>query len=724
MKKLLFYITLTLLLMACSNFSTDVSRFQRDLQNQQRIAMERTEQLKTALGGDDFARIRELAEKDKSILFYIFGPNGLIYWSDNWLSASHVYLNHYDKWDYTVFDNAVAVSRWTSADAYNILTIIPIKNQYSFENEQLRNEYVPPFSLGREVEIRQTKAVGSVPVYDVEGHYLLSLKQCADTTNNSVLTVDPLQQTRLAESFSYPSLLKVGKTQSRQHVEAYYYIIITIVFLTILLLFAIYGLVRNHGFVHMTLSLKIQYLLLSLLFVTFVYVFFVSMRYVRSRYEERQVASLEQKTRYIQKTLQDLYPWDYELSARNTAGLNIDLRDLSYTYEVDIHVYDMDGYLIGSSLPQLFSAGIVSRHMSTEPFFSDNHTTVMKQAIGGIDYLTSYTEFRNSNLMQLGYIEVPYYVSAKERRIAVDDFLSRLFPPYLLVMVLSMLLGTILSRGLTRPLMQLTEGMRKFKIGETNAHLAYDRKDEVGKLVEQYNTMVDELEESTSKLARSERETAWRTMARQVAHEINNPLTPMKLRLQQMQRLKLNNDPRFDAFFDETAGSLITQIDQLSNIATSFSSFAKMPEVVTSKVDVADKLTSVITLFRSNQQNVPIRYLGPDKGLEAKTDATQISQVFNNLIKNALQALEDKPGGDIIIMLKESEKTVDISVSDNGCGIPEDVQDRIFTPNFTTKSTGTGLGLAISKNIVEGSGGRIWFQTSPKGTTFFISLRK
>ena len=167
---------------------------------------------------------------------------------------------------------------------------------------------------------------------------------------------------------------------------------------------------------------------------------------------------------------------------------------------------------------------------------------------------------------------------------------------------------------------------------------------------------------------------------------------------------------------------LIAEIDNLAHIAQSFSAFAKQPEVITTEVDVAEKLSNVITLQRANDEQIPIRYVGADSGVMVRADNEQISQVFVNIIKNALQASPT----DIIVVLNAaySEREVQISISDDGIGIPEDIQARIFQPNFTTKSNGNGLGLAISKHIVEGSGGRIEFETSPKGTTFYIYLRK
>jgi nitrogen fixation/metabolism regulation signal transduction histidine kinase len=209
-------------------------------------------------------------------------------------------------------------------------------------------------------------------------------------------------------------------------------------------------------------------------------------------------------------------------------------------------------------------------------------------------------------------------------------------------------------------------------------------------------------------------------MARQVAHEINNSLTPMKLTLQQLQRTR--GTERFEQYFDKSTHMLIEQIDNLNHIAASFSSFAKMPEVTVSEVDVADKLVHVLTLMNNNEQHIPIRYVGPNDGIHVYADKDQIQQVFTNILRNALQALEERTDGDVIVVLKQEDDKVIISFSDNGGGIPEDVRSRIFTPNFTTKSYGTGLGLAIARNIVEGCDGSIRFETSEKGTTFFVTL--
>lgn len=241
-----------------------------------------------------------------------------------------------------------------------------------------------------------------------------------------------------------------------------------------------------------------------------------------------------------------------------------------------------------------------------------------------------------------------------------------------------------------------------------------------------YRRKMEEMQATAVAMARAEREAAWRTMARQIAHEINNPLTPMRLRIQQLKRLQQEGDERFDSYFRESVTLLIDQIDDLSRIASSFSTFAKTPMAQPEPVDVAQKLSAVITLFRSNEWNLPIRYVGADAGVMAIADPDQIGEVFTNVIKNALQAMADQEDGNLIVTMAgvaNEEGMLEISISDNGPGIAEDIRDKVFLPNFTTKSTGAGLGLAISRNIVERGGGRIEFKTNNNGTTFYIYLK-
>ena len=696
-------------MVGCNRLDRSAAQLQSDLARQADHALVIVDQLAQALDENSIDSVWNITSQEKDVLFYIYNNQGMVYWSRNWLAATHIYFSRYDTWEYYQFQNAHAICRWSAAGLYKILTVIPVKYNYSITNDKLRNTFLPAYHISNKWDISREQKEGFVPINTSGGKYLFSI--------GPATPVEATAQTPLAESFSYSNVLSDNPSSQRLHI----YLWLSVALFLALLAWGIIGLVRSHGWGNMPLSRRFAYSMVALLLLSYLYVFFVSIRFTQSAYNKRQKSELLQKAHYIQKNIQDIYY--YRLSLSDIA-VNIDLRDLCYPYETDINVYDLNGNLVGSSSPAIFDNGLISTHMLPEPFFSERVDTVYQERLGEMDYLCAYVELQNGSYVTIGYIAVPSYISSDRIRAELDDFMARMLPYYLLTVLISVLLSFALSRTITRPLNTLFDNLMKLKIGRKNAHLEYNKKDEIGKLVERYNEMVDELDDSAERLARSEREGAWRTMARQIAHEINNPLTPMKLSIQQMQRLKNAQDARFDGFFDHSTDMLIGQIDNLSRIASSFSSFAKLPEVAPEEVDIAEKLYTVITLFRNNTEHGPIRYVGAEQGVFGIADGAQIGQVFNNLIKNALQAIEDKPGGDIIVMLKELPDSLEISVSDNGGGIPADIQDKIFMPNFTTKSTGAGLGLAISKNIVEGGGGSLRFTTSSKGTTFFVQIRK
>ena len=657
-----FSLFFALFLVACNDLEHSAARLQCDLARQEDRALIVADQLAQALDSNSIDSIWKITEQEKDVLFYIYNRQGMVYWSQNWLAASHIYFSRYDTWEYTEFENAHAICRWSAAGLYKILMVIPIKYNYRIRNDRLRNTFLPAFDVSDKWDISRAQQEGFVPINSSSGKYLFSL--------GPALPQEDVEKTPLGESFSYQSVLSENYSKRTWHI----YLWLSIIFLLALCAWGAIGLVRSHGWGNLSLSRRFAYALVMMLLVSYVYVFLVSVRFTQGAYSKRQRTELLQKAHYIQKNIQD--------------------------------------------------NGLVSTHMLPEPFFSEKVDTVYQERIGDMDYLSAYVELQNGSYVTIGYIAVPSYISSDRIRAELDDFMARVLPYYLLIMLISVMLAFALSRTITRPLTILFDKLMNLKIGRRNAHLDYNKKDEIGQLVERYNEMVDELDESAERLARSEREGAWRTMARQIAHEINNPLTPMKLSIQQMQRLKKSGDPRFDSFFDHSTDMLTQQIDSLSRIASSFSSFAKLPEVAPAQVDIAAKLYQVITLFRNNSEHVPIRYVGAEQGVMGIADGEQIGQVFNNLLKNALQAISGRKNGDIIVMLKELPEELEISISDNGGGIPEEVQEKVFMPNFTTKSTGAGLGLAISKNMVEAGGGTITFSTTRKGTTFYVRIRK
>lgn len=706
-------------LSSCHSFERDGKRMQRTLLRQETIAEDRTAMLAQCLQhNSSFDSVRIIAEDSKHVLFYIFDKRNLVYWSDNWLATDEVVLIGYDSWRYSRFRNAHAVARWTKAGEYNILTVIPIKYAYPVGGSPFRNKFIPPFRGDADYDISRYHTTEGAEINSADGSFLFTLLP------EQRESVAELSETTIDESFTFRQLSSKENTDNRQSARVQVFFIISMVLMGALLLLGILVLIRYRGFRNMSLRVRFVYVITACVLASFVYVFALSIRYVRGNYEQRQQETLTSKCKYVQSYLQSLYYWDMSLTKANTAGLNVDLRDLSFSTGTDIHVYDNQGILVGSSTPGLFVNGLLSTRISPIPFFSLQDTLVQYEQIGDMHYLCAYAPFYNGSYVQIGYISVPSFVSEVEKAQEVDNLLARLLPPYLFVLLMASFASYLAARSMTAPLSMLTDKMRHFRIGNPDNHIVYKYHDEVGELVERYNVMVDQMEESAARLAKAEREGAWRTMARQIAHEIKNPLTPMKLTIQQLRRLK--DTDRFDAYFDKATPMLIEQIDNLSHIATSFSTFAKQPEVSTSEVDIALKLVNVITLIRNNPAAVLVRYIGPDHGIIVWADAEQISQVFTNILRNALQAMEGQTDADIIVILKNAPEPdyVVISFSDNGPGIPEDIRGRVFMPNFTTKNTGMGLGLAISKNIVEGSGGKICFETSEKGTTFFVYLRK
>jgi len=359
------------------------------------------------------------------------------------------------------------------------------------------------------------------------------------------------------------------------------------------------------------------------------------------------------------------------------------------------------------------------------PYFNANSNINQYEHIGKLNYLTGYIDFLNGDFTQIGYIAVPQFFSQDEIRSEIESFLTVIIHIYMIIIVLAIILSLFIGKQLSAPLIVLETKLKDMRLGRRNEKIDYTLNDEIGQLVLQYNRTVDELEQSARLLAKSERESAWRSMARQVAHEINNPLTPMKLTIQQLQRTKKMKDERFDDYFDKSSIMLIEQIDNLSRIAGTFSNFARMPEASFERVDVASKIHSVFQLFSNNNEHVEMYYEGVEHDVFVYADPEQLVQVFNNLIKNAIQAIPDDRNGEIKMTLTELDKEVIITVSDNGSGIDPSIHEKLFVPNFTTKTTGMGLGLAIAKNIIEISGGTITFSTTiNEGTTFMVTLPK
>lgn len=467
---------------------------------------------------------------------------------------------------------------------------------------------------------------------------------------------------------------------------------------------------------------RVQIIFIGLLLISFVGIFIFSVQYIRNKYEAEQILDLNKKKSYIQQALQELYYWTEDISLTDNDNLNKELQNLAYIYQTDIHVYDNQGKLKGSSQNMLFERNILSQVLDPKICFAPDAQRDKQEQVGNLQYLAGYIDLVNGDFLQIGYISIPQYLSMENIRTEINAFLGTIVHIYFIILILSFLIIFWVGNQMSVPLQMIERKLAEIKLGNRNARIDYKGNDEIGQLVAQYNKTIDELEKSAGLLAQSERESAWRTMARQIAHEINNPLTPMKLTIQQLQRSKDMDQDHFNKYFEKSTQTLIDEINHLSNIAGSFSQFARLPESRMARIDAASRLRTICGLFNNDEERVDI-VCDANEEIWVWADPDQLGQVFTNLIKNAVQAIPSERKGLVEAMIRQGEKDVEIHIMDNGKGIDPENREKLFVPNFTTKSTGMGLGLAIVKNIVELSGGTIDFTSSPdSGTDFEIHL--
>ncbi|MDR2824220.1 MAG: GHKL domain-containing protein [Prevotellaceae bacterium] len=491
-----------------------------------------------------------------------------------------------------------------------------------------------------------------------------------------------------------------------------------LVWLSVWLFFAF-----NHKKLKINIITRFQYMFFVLIVLSFVGVFVVSSEFIKGRYREQQTLSIDEKITYIQRVLQEKYFYNLSLNNSESGNLTDDLQDLSYTFQTDIHIYSNDGLLIATTQPMIFNKNLISRRISPEIFFTNQTTFNKDEQIGTLNYLISYSEFFNGDNLQIGYIAIPQYFSELDINNETLNLLKMIVHIYVIAFIIALIFSNIIRRQLSKPLLDLENKLRAMRLGKRNEKIEYKSNDEISQLVEQYNITVDELDRSARLLAKSEREGAWKLMARQIAHEINNPLTPMKLSIQQLQRTKKIGGKQFDDYFDKSTKILVEQIDNLSHIAGTFSLFARTPEAKFERTNLTKKVGSVVELFKNNDKDVIINYLFAKRDIYVFADPEQLQQVFNNLIKNAIQAIPEQPEKFVEVRLQSIDNKAIVTITDNGLGIAPEIVDKLFLPSFTTKSTGTGLGLAISKNIVETADGAISFANNEgKGTTFKVEL--
>jgi signal transduction histidine kinase len=434
---------------------------------------------------------------------------------------------------------------------------------------------------------------------------------------------------------------------------------------------------------------------------------------------ERKENAIKEHINYVLSTT------TYPLTKENLPLIFKDkIHELSDIHNLELNIYSLDGKLLKSSKSS-FSVD------STTPPIPKYIVKLVQSSLekryvditnsDGVKNRSSYSQIKDDKFKPLGILNLPYVEDDSFYENEIQEFLIKLSQVYFFMLIIAFALAYFLASYITSSLKTISDKLNETNLNQKNEKIEIEANSkEINLLISAYNKMVDKLEDSATRLAQSEREQAWREMAKQVAHEIKNPLTPMRLTVQSFQRKFDASDPTLKQKLDDYSKTLIQQIDTMSSVASAFSNFASMPAQQNETLNVVSVVEITLDIFNEDY----IHFNSEESEIESVMDRAQLIRIITNLVKNATQAIpETKEDKEIIVSVKKDKKNVLITVSDNGIGIESNNIERIFEPKFTTKNSGMGLGLGIIKNIIENYKGTITFATKiGVGTTFTVSL--
>ncbi|MFM8913267.1 MAG: sensor histidine kinase, partial [Flammeovirgaceae bacterium] len=417
-------------------------------------------------------------------------------------------------------------------------------------------------------------------------------------------------------------------------------------------------------------------------------------------------------------------PWlEAEDAASETGELTQQLASLAKSSQTDLSLFDANGQLLATSQPLMFENQLQARHLNREAFYrvavlKENYVVCSEQ-IGTLQYSSSYRAVRAGATGELlGIVNFPFFQSARTTEKSQALVVGNILVVFVVVFLLFNFISLYAVNWLTFPLKFITRTLGATTLTGKNNRLQWNSNDEIGMMVTEYNRMVQNLENSKAELARTQKESAWREMAQQVAHEIKNPLTPMKLTLQRMElsSAKETEDKQ------RAIKTLLQQVEILNGIASSFNSFAKMPVPILNQVNLVQTVTKAVALYAQGAAG-QVSFSAPARASWIMGDEQLLIRIFSNLIINGLQANATESEARVMVTIESDPNRAIVSFADNGAGISEEVKDKIFIPSFSTKRSGSGLGLAIAKQGIEHMNGKIWFETkSGEGSTFFVEL--
>ena len=469
-----------------------------------------------------------------------------------------------------------------------------------------------------------------------------------------------------------------------------------------------------------SLSSRIFYYMILLVIVASILIAAITIIQFNKQSKEYHEQRLERKENHLILNL------NYFLSESKTESLDSipqnKINEITDIHEIPFELYGLQGNLLKSSIPS--SINNFDKILSPEilTFFQkENKTRYVKDNEESKYSKSSYNLIYN-NKIPIGIIHMPYYIDDALSRKELESFLMNLGIVYINMLLIAFVFAYFLSNYITQSLTRISQRIKTTKLNEENAKIDIEKTPmEVSILVDSYNSMIDDLEESAIKLAKSERETAWREMAKQVAHEIKNPLTPMRLTIQSFEKNFNPEDVKNRNKIRDFSKSLIEQIDTMSSIATAFSDFANMPEQKKELLNVVEVVQIALDIFDKDY----VEYATENDEILTLFDRTQLIRVVTNLLNNAIQAIPEDRNPMIFVKVHSNEKNVVINIKDNGNGILEENKTKIFEPSFTTKSSGMGLGLSMIQSIMNAYNGSIAFKTKEnQGTTFKVTFPK
>ncbi|WP_460675020.1 sensor histidine kinase [Larkinella ripae] len=498
-----------------------------------------------------------------------------------------------------------------------------------------------------------------------------------------------------------------------------------VLILYILVLFLVYSIRFGFSRFYINYSTKTQLYLNVAFFLPLALVVAITFGVISSNYDAYQENNYLTNAKNISTNFRP--NWTRYLKGDATeAYIQQELEKIAQDDDVEISVFDNRGKLCCSTQPLVYESGHLSKRINPEAYIhlveEKESRILLTESLGTKQYRTAYASVKTSDGQVLGILGVSHFNSEPELERQLIDVVSTALSVFTGLFMIFLLVSYWASNVLTKPLKIITQKIRKTNLDRFNEPLDWKSDDEIGLLIGEYNRMLVKLEEKKQALSQSEKQSAWREMAKQVAHEIKNPLTPMKLTLQHLQRTLKSDNPAARRVLQRTLDTLLDQIDNLSDIATSFSDFAKMPLPKNELFEITSVINKAADLYADDGKITLVRDISPYPVM-VMGDRQLIGRILTNLIINSVQSVSVDRKPVIRLQLNVSDEHINIAINDNGVGVPEAIRSKIFLPNFTTKEGGSGLGLAIAKRGIEHAGGSIWFETETgEGTTFFITL--